>query len=215
MTGKEFIRKVFSPIIWINLLGMLLVITLVSLGAVMWMKDYTHHGEGIDVPNVKGKLISDAEFELREMQLDAIVIDSTYDKRLAAGIVIDQTPGSGSRVKEGREIYLTINAKSEPTLPIPNIIDNCSVREAEAKLQALGFKLGPIQYVEGTKDWVLGIRCKGRSVNTGDRVPINTPITLVVGNSEMEYDENEMVIDDNWNNEAAENEDGDDEELVF
>ena len=215
MTGKEFIRKVFSPIIWINLLGMLLVITLVSLGAVMWMKDYTHHGEGIDVPNVKGKLISDAEFELREMQLDAIVIDSTYDKRLAAGIVIDQTPGSGSRVKEGREIYLTINAKSEPTLPIPNIIDNCSVREAEAKLQALGFKLGPIQYVEGTKDWVLGIRCKGRSVNTGDRVPINTPITLVVGNSEMEFDENEMVIDDNWNNEAAENEDGDDEELVF
>lgn len=215
MTGKEFIRKVFSPIIWINLLGMLLVITLVSLGAVMWMKDYTHHGEGIDVPNVKGKLISDAEFELREMQLDAIVIDSTYDKRLAAGIVIDQTPGSGSRVKEGREIYLTINAKSEPTLPIPNIIDNCSVREAEAKLQALGFKLGPIQYVEGTKDWVLGIRCKGRSVNTGDRVPINTPITLVVGNSEMEYDENEMVIDDNWNNEADENEDGDDEELVF
>ena len=215
MTGKEFIRKVFSPIIWINLLGMLLVITLVSLGAVMWMKDYTHQGVGIDVPIVKGKLISYAEFELREMQLDAIVIDSTYDKRLAAGIVIDQTPGSGSRVKEGREIYLTINAKSEPTLPIPNIIDNCSVREAEAKLQALGFKLGPIQYVEGTKDWVLGIRCKGRSVNTGDRVPINTPITLVVGNSEMEFDENEMVIDDNWNNEADENEDGDDEELVF
>ena len=216
MTGKEFIRKIFSPTIWTNLLGMSLLVSLFCIGLVWWMQSYTHHGEGVDVPNVKGILIDDATFELRELDLDAIVVDSSYDDRLAPGIVIDQTPGAGSRIKSGREVYLTINAKNEPTLPIPNIIDNCSYREAEAKLLALGFKLGKVEYIEGTKDWVLGVKCKGRSVFAGERVPINTPVTLVIGNSEMEFDENEMVIDDNWNNDADEYEEGaDDDELVF
>lgn len=216
MTGKEFIHKVFSPVVWINLLGMSLLLLLVSLGTIWWMKSYTHHGDGVDVPNVKGILYDDAQFELRQMDLDAIIIDSIYDKRLAPGIVVDQTPGAGSRVKSGREIYLTVNAKHEPTMPLPNIIDNCSVREAEAKLMALGFKIGAPIFVEGTKDWVLGVKVKGRSIQNGERVPISSPISLVVGNSEVEFDENEVVIDDNWNNEDDEDgSNGDDDEMVF
>lgn len=206
MTGKDFIRKIFSPYIWINVLGMSLVIILVCLGTIWWMQGYTHHGEGVDVPNVKGILFDDAVYELRDLELDAIVIDSSYDKRLAPGIVIEQTPGPGARIKAGREVYLTINAKSEPTMPIPNVIDNCSYREAEAKFLALGFKMAPVQYVEGTKDWVLGVKCQGRSVRTGDRVPLSSPITLVIGNSEVEFDENETIVDDNWmNDEVVEN----------
>ncbi len=216
MTGKDFIHKVFGPVVWINLLGMSLLLLLVSLGTIWWMKAYTHHGDGVDVPNVKGILYDDAQFELRQLELDAIIIDSIYDKRLAPGIVVDQTPGSGSRVKSGREIYLTINAKHEPTMPFPNIIDNCSVREAEAKLMALGFKIGTPIFVEGTKDWVLGAKYKGRAIQNGERVPMSSPISLVVGNSEVEYDENEVVIDDNWNNEADENGGiAEDDELVF
>lgn len=216
MTGKEFAHKVFSPIVWLNILGMVFVTVLLGLGTIWWMKSYTHHGEGVDVPNVKGKLISDAQIELAGLELGYVVTDSSYDARLAPGIVIEQTPGPGSRVKAGREIYLTINAKNEPTLPIPNIIDNCSVREAEAKLMALGFKIGPCQYVEGQKDWVLGVKCKGRSVMVGERVPINTPIVLVVGNSEMELDENENAYDD-WTNATDEEieDNNQSEELVF
>lgn len=213
-------HKIFSPIIWLNLLSMALLVILICLGSVWWMKSYTHHGEGVDVPEVKGLLLSDATIELKGLDLECVVIDSSYNAKLAPGIVVDQTPGPGSHVKAGREIYLTINAKNEPTLPIPNIIDNCSVREAEAKLKALGFKVGQCEYVEGQKDWVLGIKCRGRNVFAGDRVPINTPIVLVVGNSEVEFDENEITYDDNWENP---NEEGDaeqggydmDEELVF
>ena len=75
MTGKEFIRKIFSPTIWTNLLGMSLLVSLFCIGLVWWMQSYTHHGEGVDVPNVKGILIDDATFELRELDLDAIVVD--------------------------------------------------------------------------------------------------------------------------------------------
>ncbi|MBQ0020290.1 MAG: PASTA domain-containing protein [Bacteroidales bacterium] len=204
MTGKEFLGKIFSPIIWLNLLAMVVVVGLISLLTVWWMNSYTRHGEGVEVPNVKGKLISDAEIELKELDLEGIVIDSSYNKRLAPGLIIDQTPGPGVHVKPGRQIYITINAKSEPTLPIPNIIDNCSMREAEAKLMALGFKVGPCQYIEGQKDWVFGVKCRGRNVAIGERVPLSVPITLVVGNSEVEVDENGNTYEENWFNETEE-----------
>ena len=93
------------------------------------------------------------------------------------------TPVAGSKVKTGRTIYLTINTRNVPTLPIPDIADNCSLREAEARLKSLGFKLGPIEYAPGDKDWVLSVKCKGRNVVAGDRVEIDVPITLVVGNN--------------------------------
>ena len=211
MTGKEFVRKIFSPIIWLNLLGMAVLVGIVAFATVWWMKDYTRHGVGVTVPSLKGKLISDAMIELTNLQLEGVVIDSTYSKKLAPGIVLDQTPGPGSYVKAGRQIYITINAKTEPTLPIPNIIENCSVREAEAKLQALGFRLGPCEYIEGQKDWVLGVKCRGRNIHAGERVPLTTPITLVVGNSEIEVDENGVEYENAMGEEASwmnENEEG-------
>ena len=211
MTGKDFVRKIFSPIIWLNLLGMAALVGLVGFATVWWMKDYTRHGIGVTVPSLKGKLIRDAMIELTDLQLEGVVIDSTYSKKLAPGIVLDQTPGPGAHVKAGRQIYITINAKTEPTLPIPNIIENCSVREAEAKLQALGFRLGPCEYIEGQKDWVLGVKCRGRNIHAGERVPLTTPITLVVGNSEIEVDENGVEYENAMGEEASwmnENEEG-------
>lgn len=203
MTGKEFARKIFSPIIWLNLLGMALVIVLAFLGLNWWMKSYTRHGEGIDVPNVKGMLISDAKIELGGMELECIITDSTYNESLAPGIVLEQTPGVGSRVKAGRPIYVTISTRNEPTLPIPDrIIENCSMREAEARLRSYGFTVGNPEYRSGQKDWVLGIKCNGRNVTAGERVPVSATIVLVVGNDDMEVDENEQVYDDtNWENE--------------
>lgn len=219
MTGKEFARKIFSPIVWLNLGGMALVVVLVCLATNWWMKSYTHHGVAVDVPDLKGKNIDEAMQTLSELELEAVIVDSSYNKRLAPGIILEQTPGFGSRVKAGRQIYLTINARNEPTLPIPNIIGNCSYREAEAKLQALGFTLGPCEYIAGDKDFVLGVKCRGRNVTNGQRVSTETPITLVIGNSETEYDENgelytgenEFMFDD-----ATDVEDNNtNEELVF
>ena len=43
--------------------------------------------------------------------------------------------------------------------------------------------MGPIEYAPGDKDWVLAVKCKGRHVVAGDRVEIDCPITLVVGNN--------------------------------
>ena len=115
------------------------------------------------------------------------------------------TPAPGSKVKTGRNIYLTINTRNVPTLPIPDIADNCSLREAEARLKSLGFKLGPIEYAPGDKDWVLSVKCKGRNVVAGDRVEIDCPITLVVGNNSSGIGDD--FEDDDWDDFSDDEED--------
>ena len=92
-------------------------------------------------------------------------------------------------VKSGHTVYLTVNSPSSPTIAIPDVVDNSSYREAEAKLMALGFKLLPPQVIAGEKDWVYGILCRGRRVSTGDHVSIETPLTLIIGSGQYESDE--------------------------
>ena len=52
MSIKEFAAKIKAPILWGNLLAMLVVIVLLCIGVMWWLNSYTHHGEGIEVPNL-------------------------------------------------------------------------------------------------------------------------------------------------------------------
>lgn len=180
---NSFFKKLTSPIVYWNLIMLVLVSIVLLIVLWFWMKDYSHHGESVEVPQTKGMLLADAEYELEKQGLVAVISDSSYNRNLPAGTILEMTPAPGSKVKTGRNIYLTINTRNVPTLPIPDIADNCSLREAEARLKSLGFKLGPIEYAPGDKDWVLSVKCKGRTVVAGDRVEIDCPITLVVGNN--------------------------------
>ena len=188
---RNFLRKIFSPIIWGNLLGILLATVLLIFLIWQAMRIYTHHGEKIEVPNVKGMLLQDAEFTLRKTELEAEVSDSSYNRSLPPGTILDQTPTKGKMVKSGRTIFLTVNSRQMPTLIMPDIADNCSLREAQAKLKALGFKLGKVEYVHGDKDWVMDVKTGNHHVAAGERVPIDVPIILVVGNDADVFDEYE------------------------
>lgn len=181
MTISDFKKKIKAPIVWGNLLAMMLVIVAICFALWFGLASYTRHGEKIEVPEVTGLLLSNGSYTLEEMGLMAIIVDSGYNRSLPPGIILEQNPTAGSYVKSGREIYLTVNASSSPLLTLPDIADNCSKREAEARLTGLGFKLGPTEYVAGDQDWVISVKCRGRVVVHGDKIPSEAPLTLVVG----------------------------------
>ncbi len=178
-----FIKKISSPVVWGNLVGMLVFVILLVIGAWYGTMVYTHHGEIISVPDVSRIHHTDADLLLSQYGLDAVVADSGYNRNLAVGSVLMQQPKAGTEVKSGRKIYLTVNSGSAPTLTMPDIADNCDVYEAEIRLRAMGFKLGPKEYKAGDKDWVLSVKCRGREVRAGEKVPAEAPIILVVGNN--------------------------------
>lgn len=182
MGVKQFFKKLTSPIIWGNLLAMFLVVVLLFICLIWWLNSYTNHGKGIEVPDFYSMSYADAISRGDLLGLVVVANDSTYNKKLPAGCVVLQKPIAGAKVKDGRIVYVTINSLTMSRVAIPDLIDNCSYREAQAKLQALEFKLTEPKLIDGDKDWVYGIQCNGRNISTGDLVARESTLTIVIGN---------------------------------
>ncbi len=191
MTGTEFIGKFKSKYLWGNLAAMALVVGALIVGAKFGLGIYTHHGESIAIPNIVHKKFDNATHVLDQLGLRIEVSDTGYVKTLPPGCILEQNPEPGEHVKSGHVIYVTINASHTPTLTLPDIIDNSSLREAMAKLSAMGFKLTPPQFVPGEKDWVYGVVVKGQHVVYGDKIPVDAAVTIQAGNGQL--DDNDAV----------------------
>lgn len=193
MKSKTFLRKIFDPYVWGNIIAMVVVVVLLCAGVKYGLEVYTRHGEGIAVPDLQSMNYVKARDLLRQIGLKIEVSDSGYNRKLPANCILSQTPGAGVRVKEGHKVYITLNSAVSPSFAIPDVIDNGTAREARAKLTAIGFRVLDDKPVNGEKDWVYGILCRGRMVNTGDIVSIDTPLTLLVGRGT--YDEDDVDVE--------------------
>ncbi|MEG1581248.1 MAG: PASTA domain-containing protein, partial [Bacteroidaceae bacterium] len=121
------------------------------------------------------------------------VNDSGFVRAAPANSVLEQSIEAGTKVKKGRTIYITINSTNTPTLVVPDVADNCSMREAQTKLKAIGFNLDEVEYINGEKDWVYEIKHNGTILSAGSRVPVDARITLVVGNGMVETEEEDST----------------------
>lgn len=195
MKAKDFFRKIFSVRLWANLAAMLLVVVLLCLGVKIGIDIYTHHGEVINVPDVRHKQFADAERILAANNLKVVVSDTGYVKTLSPDCILEQSPEPGKGVKSGRVIYVVINSSHSPMLTIPDIIDNCSYREARAKLIAMGFKVGPTEFIPGEKDWVYGLKSKGMMLHTGQKVSVDDMVIIQVGDGMRDVNDSIVYTD--------------------
>ncbi|MDD7273314.1 MAG: PASTA domain-containing protein [Prevotella sp.] len=181
MASKRFFRNIFNTYLWGNIFAMAILVVLLSLGVRHGIDYYTHQGETIVVPDVVHKQLDDAQEIMQKVGLTIVVSDTSYVKELPVNCILEQTPIGGKRIKSTRVIYVTINGSSAPTLPLPDLADNSSVREAQALLLSMGFKVGETQYVSGERDWVYGVLVNGRRAQAGERIPTDALVVLQVG----------------------------------
>ena len=193
MTIKEFFSFKTNKYFWLNLIAMMAVVILLLFGVLKWLDVYTRHGEAVVVPDVKGMTVGEAEMLLRNHGLVCVVSDSNYVKNKPAGSILELNPSAGQKVKEGRTIYLTINTLDVPLRLVPDVADNSSVRQAQAKILAAGFKLSENELISGEKDWVYGVKYKGRQLNMGDKVPVGATLTLLVGDGETQVQDSDSL----------------------
>ena len=168
--------------ILLNLLIMAALAILLIIITFKWIESYTRHGEYIVVPDVSGMYEEEAGQALAAVGLKYEVMDYKYDKMMVEGGVIEQKPKPGAYVKDGRKIYLTLNSGKEPMRAVPDVADNSSLRAAESKLRAAGFKLGRTVYIDGDLDWVYEIRYQGLEIAAGTEIPEGSTVTIVAGN---------------------------------
>ena len=213
MKTSEFFGKLKSTYFWGNILAMIIVVAGVCWGTSFAIDIYTHHGESVAIPNIKQKSFADAEHILADAGLSIVVSDTGYVKSLPPDCILEQSPAAGSHVKTGHVIYVIVNASRSPEISLPDIIDNSSLREAMAKLTAMGFKLTQPQFVPGENDWVVGVVAGTRQLQAGDKVTVDTPITIQVGNGQLSADDSINFIDNTIESEDFIDEGGDVDEF--
>ena len=171
-----------------QVLAALAIIAVLSYLFMHWLTFTTDHGHEITVPNLSKLTEEQVEDKLDELDLDYVLLDSVdYNSDYPKFSVVEQDPLPGAKVKEGRKIYIKINASGFSSVRIPDLIEK-TYREALPTLKALGLEEGTITYIPNLgKDMVLEMRYKGRNIKPGDRVLKSSKIDLVLGDGKESY----------------------------
>ena len=177
LLSKSFFKTSFNIIITALILFVVLVI---------FLRLNTRHGDFIIVPDLIGKNIDEFESELGELDLQYIISDSgNYNPEFKINSVLDQLPAANAKVKQGRKIYLTLNASDFEMVEIPKIT-GITVRQARKTIESLGFIFGEIEYVDDiARDEVISISHNGNELNEGDYLKRTSEIDFELGNGKQ------------------------------
>lgn len=142
----------------------------------------TNHGESMTVPDLEGILLDDlGEFlEERDLRYE-VEPDSGYSPKFPPFAVLKQFPLANAKVKEGRKIYITLNAAQPPVVKMPSLIQR-SLKNAQLELRSLGLLLGEIRYrPDFALNTILGQYYDGKKLQAGDEIPKGSKIDFEVG----------------------------------
>ncbi|MGM9759914.1 MAG: PASTA domain-containing protein [Parabacteroides sp.] len=177
--GNIFVKLIKNPFVITLVLAAALTGGLIW-GVLHWLDVYTRHNEAIVVPDIKGLRLEDAVSFLENNHLRYNVVDSVFSKEVAPGAIVEVIPNVGSKVKEGRILFITINALTSQMAAIPEITD-LSFRQAYAILKSRGFNEIEVEYVAGEyKDLAIGVEYKERMLPAGELIPLNAKLVLKI-----------------------------------
>lgn len=192
---KEFLLKLIKNPIVINLLVAIVLTIAIIFGTLRWLDSYTRHNEAVIVPDVKGLSLEEADEFFRNSKLRYNVVDSVFSKDVAPGTIVELVPVAGSKVKEDRIVFVTINAQTSQMAKIPEIQD-LSFRQAYALLRSIGFTSVEIEYVAGEyKDLAVAVELNQRPLEKGEYIPLNAPLTLKISSGDPNMQPDSLSLD--------------------
>ena len=164
-----------------------IVLAIVLLWAVLMSLDvFTRHGDVYIIPDFKGKTVQQLLTDNYDEFFDLQVIDSIYDRRNEKGTIIIQNPLPGAKVKQGRNVYLTIVAETPEIVLMPNL-KNLSLRQALVTLEANDLPVDRLNYVRYfARNAVVDQLVNNEPIEPDTEIAKGTPIILEIGRGRSE-----------------------------
>lgn len=185
MSLKNFIT---SRVFLKHLILAFLLVLIIVVFTLRQLKSYTRHGESFPVPNFTGLTINEIENISEQNDLKYEIIDSTHFNGAKPGVVVEQVPEAGSRVKRNRIVFLTINSTVPEKVTLPKLTD-ISFRQAQALIENCGITLGNISYQPSEyNNLVLKVQQNSRGLLTGDIILKGSSVDLIIGSSSGSQD---------------------------
>ncbi len=182
---KKFFRFFISKQFLLNLAAVVVVWILLIWIVFSYIKSYTNFvNKGVVVPSFYKIHMEDLDVFVSDKGLEYEIQDSVYLDDWPKGTVCWQYPrptdSTGTKVKPGRKILLSVVPLNPKMISVPKVVD-MSKRMAETTLNALGIKT-KISYqpaVEGV-GFVMKQLYEGKPIKPGTFLPKGARIELVV-----------------------------------
>jgi len=180
---KDFIDFLRSRTFLIQLglaLGVLVLLTFLTL---RWLKSSTNHNEFVEVPDFSKMSVQQMRNAANAAGLRYEVLDSAnFNPDYPRFSILEQDPPAGSKVKDNRKIYFTVNPSGYKKVTLPRIIQ-VTRRNATSMLRAVGLDVQRVTYIDQLgKDMVYYVKHKGLELSPGDKLPKTSKVELVCGN---------------------------------
>lgn len=180
---KDFLSFLKSKTFLIQLAIAVILIVLLVFLTLGWLKSTTNHGEFVEVPDFSKMSVMEMRKTAEDTGLRYEVLDSTdYNPEYPRFSILEQNPPAGSKVKQDRKIYFTVNPSGYKKVSVPQIIQ-VTRRNASSMLRAVGLDVERVTYVDEIgKDMVYRIKYKGKDISPGERLPKTSKVELICGN---------------------------------
>lgn len=199
MSNKTFLDFFKKHRILTNILIITAVNTILLTVAYLSLGPYTHHNEYQIVPELKGMTVEEASALISSKNLKYEVTDSIFDNTSKPGSIIMQTPKGGSKIKDGRTIYLTIRSYSTKKVKVPYVND-LSMRQGMAALQSAGLTNISVEHKPSEySGLIFELKMNGLPLQKGDLIPVNSKVTIVVGDGSLQLADSTILNDYNEN----------------
>ncbi len=180
-----------APFVVKNCLGMLGLTAGLFTLTFWWLKCFTHHGERIGVPKFEGDTFGRAAQKADDAGFRVAISDSVYKVGMPAGVVLQQSPAPGSKVKDNRTIYLTLTKNNADVVKLPDLSGTDDYDLYSKKLSNLDLRpriLAREAHENLEPNTVLWVICKGDTINErlrkGFYTEKGTVIDLIVSQKE-------------------------------
>ena len=140
------------------------------------MPAITRHGDEFLLPGFLDQKLAEAQIKLDELGLAYEIASEEYSPGKEQGIILNQYPIEGTKVKKGRQIKFVISL-GQKLVKIPSLT-GLSVRQAILDLETAGMELGEIA-------WAFSDTLPEKVVvfsypAAGTEIPLGSPVNIMV-----------------------------------
>lgn len=163
-------------------LGYAIIVSAILFFLVLKYLDiYTRHGEAYIVPDFSGSTLLEIKNQDFDEIFDFIVTDSVFDNSQLPGTIVLQNPAAGSKVKKGRNVYITTVAIMPEMTTMPDLKD-LTLRQALTMLRSEGLDIRTLIFEPYlAEDAVIGQYFNEDTLEAGTEIEKGSEIDLVLG----------------------------------